>query len=274
MRAITVGFACNNACVFCAQGDVRLARPAVAEVEIASAIEAIVPGEIVAFLGGEPTLFPALPAWLRAAHARGAARIIVQTNGRRLAYRAFARALGEASPRLSLDVSLQGSTTAMHDWHTGAPGSFAQTVQGLRNARAERLPVGVTTVITRSNFRHLADIARVASAASATAIHFVSVAPFGRTARAGGRLVPAPEMVAPYLQRAEAEAARLGLGVQLDSVVRRAPGAADRGLPVTAMLFAGLGEVEAPPAAPEVVVVVPHERDDVVRRRVGFHRAR
>ncbi len=44
MRAITVGFACNNACVFCAQGDARLARPSVAGGrDRAPAIEAVVP---------------------------------------------------------------------------------------------------------------------------------------------------------------------------------------------------------------------------------------
>src|SRR5262249_38978412 len=115
VRAITVGFACNNACVFCAQGDLaRAPPPAAAADRIARGLAAIEPGETVAFLGGEPTLHDALPAWIREADARGAARIVVQTNGRRLAYRAFAEALRGASPlqKLSLDVSLQGSTAA------------------------------------------------------------------------------------------------------------------------------------------------------------------
>jgi MoaA/NifB/PqqE/SkfB family radical SAM enzyme len=255
MRMLTVGFSCNNACVFCAQGDARLARSSAPESEILRAIEAVVPGDVVAFLGGEPTLFAALPAWIRAADARGAGGIVVQTNGRRLAYRAFARTLREASPRLSLDVSLQGSTPAMHDWHTGTAGSFAQTVQGIRNARAEHIAAGVTTVVTRSNFRHLAEIVRVAHAAFAAAIHFVPVAPFGRALGAGPRLVPAPQMVAPYLQRAMAEAARLSIVVQVGEVAQEpAPGAATSSLSETGrVIFAGIGEVEAPHAAAEVV---------------------
>jgi MoaA/NifB/PqqE/SkfB family radical SAM enzyme len=259
MRTITVGFACNNACAFCAQGEARHDRPAASEVEIARALDEIAPGEAVALLGGEPTIFADLPSWIRAADARGAAHIVVQTNGRRLAYRAFTHTLREASSRLSLDVSLHGSTPAMHDWHTATPGSFAQTVQGLRNARAEGIPTGITTVVTRSNFRHLAEIVRIAHAASAAAIHFASVAPFGSARRAGTRVVPALEMVAPYLQRAESEAERLGLPVQLTEGDRWPPSLL-RGPPSNParVLFVGLGEVDSPVPVTEEVVVGRH----------------
>jgi MoaA/NifB/PqqE/SkfB family radical SAM enzyme len=130
----------------------------------------------------------------------------------------------------------------MHDWHTGVAGSFAQTVQGLYNARAERIPAGVTVVVTRSNYRHLTEIGRVAHAAGADAIHFATVAIAGRAARARASLSPAPAMVAPHLQRAWADAARLGLLVQVGDGTTRELAAS--GSP--AQLFAGLGEVEPP----------------------------
>jgi MoaA/NifB/PqqE/SkfB family radical SAM enzyme len=240
MRVITVGFKCNNACAFCAQGDLGRARPSLAGA-VDRAIEAVAPGETVAFLGGEPTLFAELPAWIRAAHVHGAARILVQTNGRRLAYPAFVRVLHEASPRLSLDVSLHGSTAPMHDWHTGTAGSFAQTVHGLRHASVESIPAGVTVVVTRSNFRHLVEIAKVAQSVGAVAIHFAPVEPAGRAARDWAHIVPAVEMIVPHLQRAVAEARRLGLHVQLG----------DRG---EGELFGGIGAMEPPAAVGEQVV--------------------
>src|SRR5262245_52582301 len=107
MRVITISAACNNACVFCAQGDMRRAGP---RADVAERLAAVQPGEAVALLGGEPTLLDALPAWIREAHERGASRIVVQTNGRRLAYRSYATALRASSSRLALDVSLHGST--------------------------------------------------------------------------------------------------------------------------------------------------------------------
>lgn len=242
MRSITVGFACNNACVFCAQGDLR-ARAA--PIDVAAAITAIEPGDLVCFQGGEPTLLDDLPAWIRAADARGAARVIVQTNGRRLSYKAYARALREASTKLALDVSLPGSTAPMHEYHTSVEGSFAQTVQGLRNARAERIPAGTTTVVTRANFRHLTEIARISHAAGAVAVHFAEARPAGRALRDRARVIPAAEMVAPYLTRAVAEATRLGLAVR----------AGDRVSGAAAEIFAGIGAVEP------VTIDVPRARE-------------
>lgn len=232
MKTVFLGFACNNACVFCAQGALRDKEEG--PPDVAAQLEEIAPGDVVAFLGGEPTVHDELPAWIKAADARGAARIVVQTNGRRLAYRAFTRALREASPRLALDVALQGATAAMHEYHTGTPGSFEQTVRGVRQARAERIPVGITTVVTRSSFRHLGEIARLAHAAGAEAIHFARAEPFGRAAAARDRLLPAREMILPYLTRAVAEAQRLGLTVVVGDAE-------------TAGFFAGIGEIE--PAA-------------------------
>src|SRR6185369_7324063 len=128
MRVVTLGFGCNNACVFCAQGQLRAGEPAPEDTA------PIAPGEIVAFAGGEPTIFDELIPAIAAADAAGARRIVLQTNGRRLAYRSYARELAAASRRLVLDLSLQGSSEAMHEYHTAAPGSFKQTAQGIRNA--------------------------------------------------------------------------------------------------------------------------------------------
>lgn len=230
MHIVFLGFACNNACVFCAQGALRDQEEG--PPDVAAQIASISRGETVAFTGGEPTIHDELPGWIKAADARGAARVVVQTNGRRLAYRAFTRALREASPRLALDVALQGATAAMHEYHTGTPGSFEQTVRGARQARAERIPLGITTVVTRSNFRHLVEIARLAHAAGAEAIHFAKAEPFGRAAAARDRVVPARDMVLPYLTRASAEAQRLGLEVVVG----------DR---QSASIFAGIGAIEA-----------------------------
>lgn len=240
MRLIALSAACNNACVFCAQGALRdqVEGPPDALDQIA----AIVPGEIVAFVGGEPTIWDGLPAWIRAAADRDPAAILLQTNGRRLAYRAYAREIRAASPRLALDVSVHGSTAAMHDYHTGTPGSFEQTMIGLRHARAERIPAGITAVVTRSNFRHLAEIVRVAHAAGARAVHFAPAEDVGRAAIARDRVIPAPELVAPHLARAAAEAARLGLAV-LAGDVETAPGVREQ--------FAGIGSVEPQVAAKE-----------------------
>jgi MoaA/NifB/PqqE/SkfB family radical SAM enzyme len=240
MRAIEAGFSCNNACIFCAQGDLRRLEQGKRAAPIEPQLASIEPGELVAFVGGEPTLHEALTAWISEAHARGARAILLQTNGRRLAYPAYARALRAASSTLALDVSLHGSSAPMHDYHTGVDGSFAQTVTGIRSARAAGLDVGITIVVTRSNFRHLAEVVRLVHGAGARAVHFAGVERAGHAARLADRVIPAVELVRPYLARAADEALRLGLGVRAGETANP---------PEAFAWFAGLGSVEpeAPP---------------------------
>lgn len=251
MRAVALSLSCNNACIHCAQGKLREESGASdAEAAVRALAASLRQGETVALQGGEPTLDDRLPAFIRALHDGGAGRIVVQTNGRRLAYRAYARLLAEASPRLALEVSLAGSTEPMHDYHTSSPGSFKQTVLGLRNARAEGLTASVSTVVTRSNFRHLSDVVRLCHALSAAGLRFVPAQPFGRARDLRDRVVPAPELVAPYLAQALADGAKLGLAVSVD-----ASGAPEEG---AAGVFAGLGPVEA--EAPRDAASEPAER--------------
>lgn len=246
MRQIGLGPACNNACVFCAQGELRTSKGS-DEALVLAQLETIARGDVVAFLGGEPTIHEGLPSWLRLAHERGASRVILQTNGRRLAYPSYVKALHEACPVLSLDASLHGSTEAMHDYHTGVSGSFKQSALGLRNARAEGVPAYVTTVVTRSNFRHLVEILRVIAALGVRGQQISVAQPLGRALREVDRVAPAMELVKPQVIRAVAEARRLRIALRVGEQLSD-PDLRDR--------FAGLGEVEPaalPPAPPSAV---------------------
>lgn len=251
MRTVALGFACNNACAFCAQGQLREQQGPVDASAVEAQLQQIESGDRVAFVGGEPTLHALLPDWLRAADARGASRLILQTNGRRLAYPSYTRALASASSRLSLDVSLHGSTEAMHDYHTGVEGSFKQTLLGLRHARASALPAFVTTVVTRSNFRHLLEILRVLAASGARGQQLVITLPHGDARRAADRLIPALELVKPHVLRVVSEARQLGLALRVGDQVSD-PDLLER--------FAGLGETEPLAADPRGASPAPPAR--------------
>jgi MoaA/NifB/PqqE/SkfB family radical SAM enzyme len=232
-KRVFVGFACDNACVFCAQGSMREHAPSP---DVEAQIAAIEKGDDVFFAGGEPLIHPELVDWIGRAIDRGAARVVVQTNGRKLAGDDLIGKLAAAAKGLlSLDVSLHGSTAAMHDYHTQIDGSFAATTAGLDVAKRAKIPFGVTIVVTRSNFRHLVELAELAAKLGAKAIHFAGAEPFGSALLNEARVVPAPELVIPHLARAASVAHKLGLGVVAASV---AEPAASRGL------FAGLGVAE------------------------------
>ncbi len=224
MRRIFLGFACNNGCVFCAQAGLRAAWKRddggrdVAAIEASiDALTDLAPGETVAFVGGEPTVHDELPRWISRAIERGASRVLVQTNGRRLAYAKYAEELAATtagkSATLALDVSLQGSSREMHEHATRAPGSFAQTVLGLRHARGASIAAAVTTVITRANYRHLADIVRLAHASGASAIRFVPVEDVRPSAASGPPLAPPEAMMAPRLAAARDVARELKIAL-------------------------------------------------------------
>ena len=195
---------CNNHCLFCAQqglgpdGD-----PTAAAIEAALAQ----PDEGgVAFVGGEPTLHPRLLEWVRGAREGGASHVLVQTNGRRLPYEGYAAALAEAGAS-AVEISLQGHRAAIHEYHTEAPGSFRETIGGIQAAARAGLEVGVTTQLTRSNFRHLSSLVRAAAKLGVKALHLSGVQSVGGAATHGAKLLPPIGMLRPQLERATREAA-------------------------------------------------------------------
>jgi MoaA/NifB/PqqE/SkfB family radical SAM enzyme len=233
VQRVLVGFACDNRCVFCAQGELR-ARAIALDVE--AELDQVTAGHVVAFIGGEPTLHPALPAWIERARRRGAAEIVVQTNGRSLALPGRALALAQAGVT-RLDISLHGSTAPMHDFHTGAPGSFDETTLGVRLARGAGLELGITTVVTRSNFRHLSDIVRLSAELGAGACHFAIAQRHGKAA--GGYAVPPAALLRQHWSAAIATARDLGLACYAGAT-------SDADPELGARWFAGIGVVDTP----------------------------
>ncbi len=143
----------------------------------------------VTFLGGEPTILPELTSWTSFAAGIGFRQVQVQTNGRRLSYRSYARELSAAGVG-DLDVSIHGHDAAVHDFHVGADGAFSQTTAGISNALAAGMSVGTTTVVTRSNFRHLEDVVRLSLRLGASRVHLAAAAARGSAEASFDSVVP------------------------------------------------------------------------------------
>lgn len=135
MLSVSLGYRCNNACAFCAQGSLRERVGDPEEAAVAAAIDAALarsPGAALAFTGGEPTLREPLPAWIAHARERGARWVLVQTNGRRLSQPGYADALARAGAD-AVEISLQGATAAAHDYLTATPGASRRPSAGSRS---------------------------------------------------------------------------------------------------------------------------------------------
>ncbi|MGZ5968463.1 MAG: radical SAM protein [Polyangiales bacterium] len=206
--------ACDNHCVFCGQQGLPDHAPSRADVR--SALEsARAHADEVTLTGGEPTLHPELPAIIEEARSLGFSRVGVQTNGR------LARGVLVLKDAGLTDVhlSIHGGIAAAHDYHTGVEGSFVASIAALSAARAAGLDVAVTTVLTRSNGRGLADLARVLAARNAS-IWCISIPRVrGRAAEIFDRVVPRLGIAMPFALHAMQVATSLRLPV----FVRGAP---------------------------------------------------
>jgi MoaA/NifB/PqqE/SkfB family radical SAM enzyme len=206
---------CNNACRFCCQADLRVEGSDRAPGDILAEVRAVRAGGTVVFSGGEVTLRGELLEWVEAAKEAGVGTVVVQTNGRMLAYRKFTKRLVRAGVDV-FAVALHGHTAALHDWLTRVDGSFEQALVGIRNVQSCGAVVYVNTVITRSNFRHLPDIAKMLPTWGAAGIRFHWLRVEGDAVAQAAMLLPPIEMVAPYLEQASGIARALNRRVSAD----------------------------------------------------------
>lgn len=201
---IPLGATCNNHCLFCMEED-RDARSRVNGAMTAERVRRILDrhqgAEEVCFTSGEPTLNPQLPEFIRWARSAGCHRVSLMTNGRRLGYVPYAQTLVRAGLG-RVYVSIHGSTAVMHDGLTRCPGSFEQTVAGLRVAASlEGVDLHTSTVITRRNVADLLPIYEMLVDIGVGQVVFNALQINGGAATHFGRMVPRYEEVRRQFDR-------------------------------------------------------------------------
>lgn len=199
---LKVGFACNNRCWFCVQGDKRERIAPRSSDEIREVLrERSSTLDSVVFTGGEPTVRKDLVELVAYARELGYTSIQLQTNGRRLAYMTYARAL-VAAGMTEFAPSLHGSSADIHEGLTRAPGSWAQTIAGIRNVRALGLPIITNSVVTKSNASDLPALAALLVSLGVDQIQFAYVHPGGTAGENFDDVVPRFDETIPSLHRA------------------------------------------------------------------------
>jgi len=198
---VTLTRACTNACIFCDQQGLP-ARDAIDADGVRAALAALrATHDEVSFAGGEPGLDPALEAHVAAARALGFTRIGIQSNASNLLDPLRVQEL-VAQGLTDVHLTLLGAEAGVHDYHAGRDGSFDMLLRGLAAARHAGLDVVVSTVLTRSNFRVLDDVAAlvVARGVAAWCISVPVVA--GRAEERFDRVHPRLGLALPFAVRA------------------------------------------------------------------------
>jgi organic radical activating enzyme len=194
---LRLGYACDNACVFCGQAGVEVEPPAQSDVRLALTELRQTHTEI-SFVGGEPALDPELPERIALARELGFEAIGLQTNGRRLA---SDRALFDrlvAAGLSDLQLSIHGPSAAAHDYHSGRTGSFDALIELMSWAQRAAITTVATTALTRSNFRELPQLPPALKRRGVAGWMIQPVRPYGRAADNFARVVPRFGMALPY----------------------------------------------------------------------------
>jgi hypothetical protein len=207
-ETLRLSLACNNHCVFCAQEGIEEREEDPGLGVRLRAVRQV--ADEITFIGGEPTLEDALPGAVALARGLGFAAVGIQTNGRRLAYPAYAKAVADAG-LTDVHVSVHGAQPAAHDYHTGVPGSLVELLAGVAAVRALGIPVVATTVLTRSNFRVLDEIPRLLTQRGVAAWLVSVPRAAGRAEAAFDRVYPRLGLAVPFALRAMEIARRLSL---------------------------------------------------------------
>ncbi len=197
---LKVTFSCNNRCCFCVQGEkrARYTPPPTEHLKAVLRDERADGVRSVVFTGGEPSVRRDLSELVAYARELGYTTIQIQSNGRMFAHLDYARRLVACGAN-EFSPAVHGHVAALHDYLTAAPGSFAQTVTGIRNLKKLGQLVLTNTVVTRSNYRHLSEIARLLLALGVDQFQLAFVHPVGTAGVEFDRVVPRMELAAPYL---------------------------------------------------------------------------
>lgn len=198
---IKIGYLCNNNCRFCVQGDEkkRLGNKSTAEIK-RSLKDASLDSQIVVLTGGEATTREDILSLVKYAHTFSFRTIQLQSNGRMFAYRDFCKKIIEAGAN-EFALALHGHIAPLHDWLTQDK-SFHQTVAGIKNLRKLNQRVITNTVITKSNYRHLPEIAKFLISLDVEQFQFAFVHALGSAAKNFDSIVPRMTLVMPYLRKA------------------------------------------------------------------------
>ncbi|MBI2392102.1 MAG: radical SAM protein [Deltaproteobacteria bacterium] len=121
--------------------------------------------------GGEPTLRPELPKLIAAARSLGFERVLLQTNGLRLAYASYAAAIVDAG-LTDVSFNVKSLRAEVNDALTRTEGSQALLLEGIANvaavARGQGVRLAADVLLCRDTAPDLAETVRAFAARGIT----------------------------------------------------------------------------------------------------------
>ncbi|MFO0660214.1 MAG: radical SAM protein [Polyangiaceae bacterium] len=163
--------------------------------------------------GGEPTLRDELPALIQSARRAEYDTVLVQSNGLRLSYQAYAAALVKAG-LTHVRLNVKSADPVLHDTLSGRPGTLSLVWQAMDHLRALGVSIAIDVLLTTETIDGLAEtIETAASKGARSAMLWLLSAHESDEPEVLSR-VPKLSLVAESLERAGRVAGRLGFEIQ------------------------------------------------------------
>ncbi|MEW6201496.1 MAG: radical SAM protein, partial [bacterium] len=149
---IRTNYNCNERCLFCwVDPDLGSVPHRIVEIALKKIIWELNSNSIIVFTGGEPTLNPQLPDYIKTVSDAGIKNIELQTNAIRMADPEYAGQLVANGLTFAL-ISLHGHTSEISDSITQTPGAFKKTIAGAKNLYDSGVRIQFNFVINTENY--------------------------------------------------------------------------------------------------------------------------
>lgn len=131
------------------------------EEQVKKVIDSVKANDILSLTGGEPTIRKEFFKFLRyAARKDPEMNVAIVSNGRMFSYKEFVdKMLKTGLKNLKFCIALYGHNQKLHDAITRTPGSFEQTIKGIKNLLERNLYVELRVIVNKINYRYLKNIA-------------------------------------------------------------------------------------------------------------------
>ena len=197
---IKIGFLCNNNCMFCVQAHKKNLGNKTTEEIKENLREARGRCNGVVLTGGEPTIRKDFIELVSYAKNLGYNLIQIQSNGRMFSSLDFCKKTIEAGAN-EFSPALHGYCAEQHDFLTKAEGSFAQTVQGIKNLKKLGQNVITNTVVVKPNYQDLEKISELLVKLKVDQFQFAFVHPIGNATKYYDDIVPKIGLAAPHIHK-------------------------------------------------------------------------
>ncbi|MDD2907719.1 MAG: radical SAM protein [Candidatus Gracilibacteria bacterium] len=180
---VRIASACNNTCLFCLDSEAQNGTFPSEEKIKKDIIDGFKPGmeNRVIISGGEASINPKFPEYIRFAKEVGYDRVQTVTNGNMFAIESFCKKVFDAGLE-EVTFSFHGHNSTLHDYLVNTPGAFKKSLKGLIYIKKyyPNIIINIDIVVNKINVSYLPDIVKFFMKLGVYEYDILQIIPFGR----------------------------------------------------------------------------------------------